>query len=409
MAFGEDDVNNNNASSSGSNFFIEADLADYASEESDEDLDGGVEAGDGDDNAVAASNQENVPDNIRFPCHVFSMDFHPSHDIIAAGLINGQVQVWKYSLEKNELVYQFKQHKESCRAVGFSVDGNTFFSCSADRSVKAIDCNTGSIIWNQPKAHEDAVNALLVCTENLLATGDDSGYINIWDTRYHKAIVKFEEHADFISDMTFNDDKYMLYVTSGDGCLSSYNLKQRKPKDISTTVDDEFLSVCEVKNGKRVVCGSSEGTLHIFNTRDFGEPADRFMGHPASVDSMLFIDEDTVATGSGDGMIRVVQIQQNKLLGIIGEHDDYSIEQIRLSRDLKFLASSAHDNTVRFWDVGYLFEDQEEDGDGDGDADMMDDGDEDDSDDNSDAYHVKGKGKKVLKNNTNMNKFFADL
>ncbi len=34
-----------------------------------------------------------VPDNIDFPDHVFDIDFHPSNNLVAAGMINGIVQV----------------------------------------------------------------------------------------------------------------------------------------------------------------------------------------------------------------------------------------------------------------------------------------------------------------------------
>lgn len=35
---------------------------------------------------------------------------------------------------------------------------------------------------------------------------------------------------------------------------------------------------------------------------------------------MVKLDEDTIVTGSSDGMLRVVSIQPNKLVGVLGEH-----------------------------------------------------------------------------------------
>lgn len=53
----------------------------------------------------------------------------------------------------------------------------------------------------------------------------------------------------------------------------------------------------------------------------------------------------------------VVQIQPNKLLGVVGEHEHFPIERIALNRDNTLLGSCSHDMTVKFWNVGYLFED----------------------------------------------------
>jgi hypothetical protein len=43
-------------------------------------------------------------------------------------------------------------------------------------------------------------------------------------------------------------------------------------------------------------------------------------GHPESVTALLRYDEDSILTGSSDGLIRVLSIQPNKMLGVLGEH-----------------------------------------------------------------------------------------
>ncbi len=47
-------------------------------------------------------------------------------------------------------------------------------------------------------------------------------------------------------------------------------------------------------------------------------------------------------------------------MGVVGEHSELPIECIRLSGDKSVLASSGHDQTVKFWDVRYLFEKDDE-------------------------------------------------
>lgn len=43
-----------------------------------------------------------------------------------------------------------------------------------------------------------------------------------------------------------------------------------------------------------------------------GLGVDRIPGHPASVDALVALTDDVIATGSEDGMIRVMQILPNK-------------------------------------------------------------------------------------------------
>ena len=37
-----------------------------------------------------------------------------------------------------------------------------------------------------------------------------------------------------------------------------------------------------------------------------------------SIETLCVVDEDTVITGSSDGLLRLVQLQPNKLLGVLG-------------------------------------------------------------------------------------------
>lgn len=83
----------------------------------------------------------------------------------------------------------------------------------------------------------------------------------------------------------------------------------------------------------------------------------------------------------------------NKFQGIVGEHEDFPIERIKLSHDKTFLASCSHDDTVRFWDVRYLTSEREdEDDDSDDAKDASGDKDSDDEDDDDDDKPGKSAG-----------------
>ena len=83
-------------------------------------------------------------------------------------------------------------------------------------------------------------------------------------------------------------------------------------------------------------------------------------GHPASIDALISYDEDIVITGASDGIIRILNILPNKLVGIVGSHDDYPVERLSLSSDALTLASASHDDTVKLWDLTALQDESEE-------------------------------------------------
>lgn len=133
------------------------------------------------------------------------------------------------------------------------------------------------------------------------------------------------------------------------------------------------LTVAVVKDGKKVVCGSQSGVLSIFSWGYWNDCSDRFPGHPESVDALVSFDEDTVISGSSDGVLRVLSVQPNKLLGVVGAHADMPVERLALSADRRLLASASHDNTVQLWDLSCLHDEGDDGVDDDG-QDEQDDG-----------------------------------
>ena len=47
----------------------------------------------------------------------------------------------------------------------------------------------------------------------------------------------------------------------------------------------------------------------------------------------------------------MVQLHPNKLVGVLGEHADFPVERMQLSRDRVYVGSCSHDKSVRFWNV----------------------------------------------------------
>lgn len=60
---------------------------------------------------------------------------------------------------------------------------------------------------------------------------------------------RYKEHSDFISDFCWVGDKHTLLTTSGDGLLSIYDIRKKKPVAISANQDDELLSVSIARVG----------------------------------------------------------------------------------------------------------------------------------------------------------------
>eukprot|EP01097_Dermamoeba_algensis_P003699 TRINITY_DN2533_c1_g1_i1.p1 TRINITY_DN2533_c1_g1~~TRINITY_DN2533_c1_g1_i1.p1 ORF type:complete len:280 (-),score=75.70 TRINITY_DN2533_c1_g1_i1:173-1012(-) len=222
-----------------------------------------------------------------------------------------------------------------------------------------IDVATGAVVAQIPDVHDAPVNRLF-CWENVLASGDDEGCVKIWDLKQKACVYEFNENEDFISGFALRPQKNALLATSGDGRLSVINLRKGEMQAKSEEHEDEFLSVLVMKHGRKVVCGGQSGSVHFFSWGQFEKHNDVLSGHPQSIDTMIKVDEETIITGSSDGLIRIVSLFPKKLIGVVGEHEDFPIEKLALSYDQTILGSCSHDHHIKFWDVKNIYKDARE-------------------------------------------------
>ena len=325
----------------------------------------------------------------------FDVGFHPNSQVFVAGLITGDVEVWESGAARDAArkLKTVRCHDAACRTLAFVNDGALLLTGSSDRSILATDVATSKPLARLTNAHKAAVNRIISIDAHTIASGDDDGVVKVWDTRQQTACGQFAPFVDFVSDMAHVPmgagagetapgvsavdpaapgtsaagaaagaasaaaaHPGTLVATSGDGTVGHLCLRSWKALGQSDTLDDELLSVCVMKRGKKALAGSQMGVLHVFDYGEWEEPSDRFPGHPSSIDAIVKVDEDTVLTGSSDGIIRVIGVLPNKMLGVVGEHGDMPVERMALSLDRMALATASHDHTIKLWDVKDLFE-----------------------------------------------------
>lgn len=291
------------------------------------------------------------PKPIKFDAVVTDVCFHPMQDIIASGDIDGLVRLHSYSIgNENHELMTFKDHKKSCRAIRFIPDGSGLISASKDKSVRIFDLDNGKVKFAIKKAHDSAIYSLLVIDRNFFATGDDDGNLAVWDLRHRAAVMKLHENQDSITDMIVNSTKTVLLATSGEGTLTAFDIRKHQVKLQSELMDSGLMSIAAVKNDTKVVCGTEDGILDFFNWNEWGNISDRFPGHKMSIDAIVPLSDQIVATADSEA-IRAVHLFPNRFLGVIGDHNGFPVERMTISRCKTWLASCSHDNQIKFWNV----------------------------------------------------------
>jgi WD40 repeat protein len=182
-------------------------------------------------------------------------------------------------------------------------------------------------------------------------------------------VREYKEHVDFISDMIPGKPQNgslmsptSFLASSGDGCLSAFDLRQKKPLGVSDNQEDELLSLAIVKGGKKVLAGTQSGTLLLFNYGQWGDHTDRLCGLESPVETLLSVDASggQVWAGDQDGQIFECTVLPNEITRRVGVHSsslskpgktgEVPIEKLCWSHDGKWILCGGHDGVVQFWD-----------------------------------------------------------
>lgn len=125
----------------------------------------------------------------------------------------------------------------------------------------------------------------------------------------------------------------------------------------SEEYEEELTSLGLFRSETKLVSGSSKGNLFVYNWEEFGLHSDAFPGPKTAINALVPITENIVVTACEDGTLRATHLFPHRHLGIVGQHN-LSIECVDICSTGQFIASSSHNNDIKFWNIEY-FEDFE--------------------------------------------------
>ena len=302
--------------------------------------------------------------------------------VLVAGLVTGEMQIFTSRTRAEAAVatddepafrftatvrnlYPGESHV-SCRTLAFDHMGNVVFTGGSNGSLHGLDASTGALAWTARDAHDGVgLNRVSTCLSGTMGTwallsGDENGAVKLWDARQDSrngaAAKAPTAHTDYVADFCALPEGATVATCGGDGTLAVLDVRKLKVRARSEELETELLSLSLLKDGTTLVAGTQDGALFSWNVGGWEAPVGKFPGHPDSIECILKVTENVVLTGAADGMIRILSVEPNKVLGVLGFHDDFPVERMAWSSDRAVVATCSHDNLVRVWDTAFLFE-----------------------------------------------------
>jgi WD40 repeat protein len=117
-------------------------------------------------------------------------------------------------------------------------------------------------------------------------------------------VLSWHMHTDYVSGLCYNAGHNTLLSVAGDTTLCAYDIRAPTNAQRSDEQEAELHCVLDIKDGRKVVCGTDDGILLVFSWGRWGDCTDRFVGHTQAVDCMMKVDETMLLTGSSDGALK---------------------------------------------------------------------------------------------------------
>ncbi|KAE8695050.1 protein STICHEL-like 2-like [Hibiscus syriacus] len=195
------------------------------------------------------------------------------------------------------------------------------YSVSWDKSFKLWNVKTQRCI-ESVKAHDDAVNALVVSDDGTVYTGGADGLIRIWEVdgseRRHGLVGTLDKHKSTVNALALNDDGSALFSGGCDGSIMVWEKRDDNQVEFVESLWGHSAAIlCLINVRDSFVSGSSDRTVRVWRR---GKEESGFHcclvleGHENPVKSLVAVETSVfdgvvfICSGSLDGEIRVWEI-----------------------------------------------------------------------------------------------------
>ncbi|MET0112504.1 MAG: pentapeptide repeat-containing protein [Limnospira maxima] len=192
----------------------------------------------------------------------------------------------------------------------------------------------------------------------LLATGDESGQIQIWRVADGSKIATLTGHSLSIKTLKFNEDGQILVSASYDKIVKFWNLANHECFK-SVLIEPDFLCDAPLMpkmkiflspNLKILASGSVDGTVQLWDINN-GKCLAFLPGHTSWINRIVFSpDSQILATTSKDTNIKLWDVANAKCLKTLPDHEE-EVWGVAFSYDGQVLASGSADGTIKLWQI----------------------------------------------------------
>jgi len=304
---------------------------------------------------------ENISVHLRYACrfwtdHIVECDFKVE---IAKEVERFMTSEFLYWLEVMSLVRKANRVTQGLRSVlAWSKAHHNRMSRFMADALKFVTVFATQIAQSVPHIYLSAI----VFAPKQSITGETfrRKYMNTVSVKSGKAanwpVIQniFHGHSDPVESIAFSPDGSRIVSGSSDKTIRLWDAETGDP--IGKPLEGHSSSVNSVgfsPDGSRIVSGSFDKTIRLWDAAT-GDPIGKPLeGHSSRVDSVAFSpDGSRIVSGSWDKTIRLWDAETGDPIGKPLEGHSSLVNSVAFSPDGSRIVSGSDDSTIRLWDSG---------------------------------------------------------
>lgn len=268
---------------------------------------------------------------------------------------HGYVYVWDV-LGDRDVTSSLYGHKRTVYAVACSPDGKRAASCSADRTIRLWDLQSGKekllLI-----GHQGIVYSVSFSTDGtLIASGSSDKTIRIWDSHTGEEVRSpLEGHTESVRSVCFSPDGTRIISGADDKTVRMWHARSGVTEEMFFPLlghEGSITSVAFSSDGQQIVSGSKDTTVRVWDVKLIQKTiASSSTATLAECIRAISFSPDGARVASGAGCIVSLWDSHSgkRLLGFKGHQKP--VLSVAFSSDGQNLASGSEDRTIRVWDA----------------------------------------------------------
>jgi WD40 repeat protein len=290
---------------------------------------------------------------------VLSVAFSPDSKRIVSGGADNTLRLWDAQLGI-VLGEPLRGHTDKVTSVAFSTDGKRIVSGSADNTLRLWDADKGATLGESLIGHANTVFSVAFSPDGkriVSASGDNT--LRLWDADKGIALGEpLRGHDNEVTSVAFSPDGKCIVSGSADGTVRQWDANKGVALGEPLRSSSKVTSFAFSPDGKRIVSGGKDKILWVWNaylsdTRDMFKLRDARQGvglggHTNAVESVAFSPDGTrIVSGSADNTLRLWDARQGDVLGEPLRGHTSWVASVAFSPDGKRIVSGSADNTLR--------------------------------------------------------------